>query len=110
MSCVVFAQRHFAENRVVAWIFELIFRVALPSYTSAWVYPIIYPLMASVPGCVGALTVFKVSGSNQNEDVLTWIGLVGSNLIIFVKVMLAVTRATLFADPALARLIKNSAR
>ena len=91
----------------------MMFGVELPSYTSKWVYPLIYPLLAIIPGAIGALTVMKVldrgnqlmnEGSDMKTDLMTWIGIIGANVIVFTKGMRVAARFALFRDPALKRL------
>ena len=102
---LVFVQRHYAENRTVAVLFSMLFHVELPSYTSSYVYPAIYPVLAAIPGCVGALVVFKLEySSDAKSDLLTWIGLIGANLFVFIQVIGIVAQGALFQDPVLQRL------
>ena len=107
MICVNFVvrvQRHYAENRTVAFLFERVFDIELPSFTSKWVYPIIYPLLGIIPASIG----WAISSSNvlshHTGDVLTWIGLLGGNVLAFGKIIRVVAKIALFRDPVLERL------
>ena len=97
-------KRHYAENRTVAVLFKKIFNVDLPSYTSKWVYPIIYPLLGIIPGCIGFLVHSKVAFSDNKADMLTWIGIIGGNIIAFTKGIKLIAKVALFRDPVLERL------
>ena len=126
----LFEQLHYSENRSIAFMFHMMFGVELPTYTSRWVYPLIYPLLAIIPGTIGALTVMKMLSEERHDekkgkltqamahsmafdpehlkrlqtDLMTWIGIVGANVIVFTHGMQTAAKFALFRDPALERL------
>lgn len=111
-------KRHFASNRTVAVLFDKLFGVSLPMYTSQWVYALIYPLIAMIPAALSAvikeLVVYlNSSKSEQKQDMftglgafMTWMGLFGGNLVTFLSIVQVVGSFVLFQDPALERLTK----
>eukprot|EP01083_Nonionella_stella_P151757 485452_1 len=100
-------KRHYAENRTVALLFKVLFQIELPSYTSAWVYPIIYPLLGASVGSLGFLILLKLRKTwrdGEVVDMLTWIGIIGGNFIAFTKAIRLMAMLVLFRDPVLERL------
>ena len=62
-----------------------------------------YPVWALFPAIVGALVAFKLMQGGDN-DFISWIALIGANVMIFARMIIAVSRSVLFFDPALERL------